>query len=81
MQKSTLFYHPRNPDCKKAQRLLHQQNHPFHLSDISANGASSYLLKDMDISELPALCVPSPQKYTVYQGLRKIEAYLRRHQH
>ena len=76
MKKSTLFYHPKNADCKKAEKLLNKKKYDFDLSDVSANGTSSYLYKDMRISRLPALYVFSGNKYRVYEGLGKIEALL-----
>lgn len=78
MKKSTLFYHPQNVDCKKAERLLSKGNYEFDVLDVSANGVSSYLFKDMRISRLPALYVISGHKYKVYEGLDKIEALLNR---
>lgn len=78
MKKSTLFYHPQNVDCKKAQRLLHKKRYDFELLDVSANGVSSYLFEDMRISRLPALYILSGNTYKIYEGLKKIEALLSR---
>ena len=78
MRKSTLFYHPDNVDCRKAQRLLHKKNYDFELLDVSANGVSSYLFEDMRISVLPALYVFSKNKCEICEGLDKIETMISR---
>lgn len=76
MVKYTLFCHPHHVDSKRAALLMRNRNYKFHLSDVSANGISSYIRKDMGISELPALCVLSGYKYRLYEGLEKIEGFL-----
>lgn len=76
MVRYTLFCHPHHAGSKRAATLLRNRNYKFHLSDVSANGISSYILKDMGISELPALCVLSGYKYKVYEGLEEIEDFL-----
>lgn len=78
MNKSTLYYHPKNADCRKAQRFLHKKKYDFEILDVSANGVSSYLFEDMRISKLPALYIVSENTYKIYEGLEKIEALLSR---
>lgn len=76
MTKYTLFCHPHHADSKKAARLLRNRNYKFHLSDVTANGTSSYILKDMGISELPALCIISGYKYKLHKGLEDIKDFV-----
>ena len=78
MKKSTLFYHPRNAECKKAKQLLRQSDFDFELLDVSENGISSYLFEDMRISTLPALYVFSRNRFRLYEGLDKIESLIKR---
>lgn len=76
MARYTLFYHPHHVDSKKAERLLHIHNIKIRLSDVTTNGISSYIFKDMGISELPALCMFLRDKYEVYEGLEEIQAFV-----
>lgn len=76
MARYMLFSHPHHVDTKKAAMLLRTRNLKFHLSDVTANGISSYILKDMGISELPALCVISGYKYKLYEGIEEIEDFV-----
>ena len=78
MKRSTLFYDPRNDDCKKAKQLLRRTRFNFDLLDVTTNGISSYLFEDMRISTLPALYVFSKNKYKLYEGLDKIEALMKK---
>jgi hypothetical protein len=77
MARYTLFYHPHHVDSKRAERLLHRYNFSIHLSDVTANGISSYIFKDMGISELPALCIFLEDKYKVYEGLEEIQDFVK----
>jgi len=76
MTRYTLFSHPLHSDTKKAERILRRYNIKFHLSDVTANGVSSYILKDMGISELPALCIFHGYRYKIYEGLDEIQDFL-----
>jgi len=77
MNRYTLFCHPQHVDSKKAERLLHRYNLKFHLSDVTSNGISSYIFKDMGISELPALCIFSGYKYKLYEGFEEIQDFVK----
>lgn len=77
MKRYTLFCHPQHVDSKRVERLLHRNNFKFHLSDVTTNGISSYIFKDMGISELPALCIFSGYKYKIYEGLDEIQDFVK----
>ena len=76
MNRYTLFLHPQHADSKKVERLLHRTNFDVHLSDVTSNGISSYIFKDLGISELPALCIFSEHHYKVYEGFEKIQSFV-----
>ncbi len=76
MASYTLFLHPQHADSKKVERLLSRANFKIHLSDVTTNGVSSYIFKDLGISELPALCISSRHKYKVYEGFEKIQGFV-----
>ena len=79
MDRCTLFIHPRHAASKKAERLLLKVNLDVHLSDVTSNGVSSYIFKDLGVSELPALYVFSGHNYRVYQGFSKIQDFVTKH--
>lgn len=76
MAKYVLFYHPLHADTKRAERLLQRYNVKIRLADVTATGISSYILKDMGISELPALCMVSGRRYKVYEGIEEIQDFV-----
>jgi hypothetical protein len=76
MAKYILFYHPMHADNRRAERLLHSHNVKIHLADVTATGISAHILKDMGISELPALCITSGHRYTLYEGLDEIQDFV-----
>jgi len=76
MARYILFYHPHHVDSKRAERLLYRYNFKIHLSNVTTNGISSYIFKDMGISELPALCIFLRDKYKVYEGLEEIQDFV-----
>ena len=76
MTSYTLFYHPQHADNNRTRRLLKMKNIKFKVSDVTHNGISSYIFKDMGISELPALCIFSGYKYKLYEGFEEIEDFV-----
>jgi hypothetical protein len=78
MVRYILFCHPLHADTKRAQRLLKRHKVNFRISDVRANGISSYIMKDMGIYELPALCIVSGSKYEIYEGIEEIQDFLLR---
>lgn len=76
MIKYILFSHPLHADTKRVERLLRRYNVRFRLYDVTAKDISSYIMKDMEISELPALCIFSGYKYKIYEGLEEIQDFV-----
>jgi len=73
----TLYYHPKNPDSKKACKLLQKNKCDFSSLNVTMNGISSYLYKDTGISELPAIHVISDEGERTYEGIEAIETLVK----
>ena len=79
MKNYTFFYHPKDKNLdKKIYKLLDKKGIDCELLDVTSNGISSYLYKDMRIKTLPAFYVFSKNEHKIYQGRDKIEALLSR---
>lgn len=76
MKRCTLFYQKKNRELIKIEKLLEKENIPCLLQDVTANGVASYLYHDMQITTLPALYLFANNKYKIFEGAGKIEAYL-----
>jgi len=76
MELCTLFYQKKNRELRKIERLIENKNITCHFQDVTENGVASYLYHDMQITTLPALYLFANNKYRIFEGTGKIEAYL-----
>lgn len=76
VMKSMLFYNPSDKNCKIIEKRLEEKHLQYDLLDATSRGISPYLYRDFRITKLPALYTLSRNKYKIYEGCRKIEAYL-----
>lgn len=77
MVTGTLFYNPKDKECKRIQKLLgNKRNFKLTLMDATSKDVSTHLYKDMRIDTLPALHLYHSNTYKVYQGCDQIKAFL-----
>ncbi len=74
--KSMLFYNPGERSYRDIAKKLREKHIEHELLDATSSGISPYLYRDLLITKLPALYTLSRHKYRVYEGRKKIEAYL-----